>query len=83
MHVVFDGYLESSTKDHCHQKRAPVNSLLMDLSDLSKTLLCKKPVFLSNPSNKQQFINALADALQSAGYMMCHIALLIPTEILS
>ena len=44
----------------------------MDLSDLSKTLLCKKPVFLSNPSNKQQFINALADALQSAGYDVSH-----------
>ena len=64
IHVVFDGYLESlTTKDHCHQKRAPVKSLLMDLSDLSKTLLCKKSVFLSNPSNKQQFMNALADAL--------------------
>ena len=44
----------------------------MDLSDLSKTLLCKKPVFLSNPSNKQQFVNALADALQSAGYDVSH-----------
>ena len=67
--VVFDGYSQSSTKDDCHNKRQPISSLSIEFSlHLEKKLLCKKPVYLSNPSNKQAFVNALAKSLQDAGH---------------
>ena len=65
--VVFDGYITSSTKDHCHSKRAPVQSLDHSVS-LEKQVLCRKEVVLSNPRNKQEFITALTAALIDAGY---------------
>ena len=66
--VVFDGYMiTSSTKDHCHSKRAPVQSLDHSVS-LEKQVLCRKEVVLSNPRNKQEFITALTAALFDAGY---------------
>ena len=65
--VVFDGYITSSTKDHCHSKRAPVQSLDHSVS-LEKQVLCRKEVVLSNPQNKQEFITALTAALIDAGY---------------
>ena len=52
VHVVFDGYLLSTTKDHCHLKRCPVKSMTQAV-ELDQKLLCKKQVFLSNPTNKQ------------------------------
>ena len=48
VHIVFDGYTLSSTKDHCHKKRSPIESLQLDFTDLSKPLLCKKNIFLAN-----------------------------------
>ena len=70
MLVVFDGYLESSTKDHCHLKRSPIQSLSINFEDTNKVLLCKKQVFLSNTVNKQNFVNKLSSSLKSdaAGY---------------
>ena len=62
--VVFDGYITSSTKDHCHSKRAPVQSLDHSVS----LVLCRKEVVLSNPRNKQEFITALTAALIDARY---------------
>ena len=63
--VVFDGYLQSTTKDMCHAKRAPIKSLEIQIDDLNKPLLCKKQVFLSNPKNKQRFVDLLARYLRS------------------
>ena len=68
--VVFDEYLESSTKNHCHLKRSPIQSLPIDFEDTNKVLLCKKQVFLSNTVNQQNFVNKLSSSLKSdaAGY---------------
>ena len=63
--VVFDGYLQSTTKDMCHAKRAPIKSLEIKIDDLNKPLLCKKQVFLLNPNNKQRFVDLLAGYLRS------------------
>ena len=51
VHVVFDGYLTASTKDHTHQKRYPVKSMDMMVEGPRK-LLCTKTIFLSNNNNK-------------------------------
>ena len=48
---MFDGYGSNSTKDHCHKKRSPVESLQLNFTDLSKPLLCKKDVILANTVN--------------------------------
>ena len=29
-HIIFDGYLNSNTKDHCHRKRFPIQSNVID-----------------------------------------------------
>ena len=61
--VVFDGYLEKSTKDHIHKKRYPVSSMQMIVTTESE-IQCDKDIFLSNPENKQIFIiNLLAQHL--------------------
>ena len=56
--VVFDGYLTQSTKDHTHTKRTPVRSLEMIVrEDIQLDIM--PDVFLSNPKNKQGFIDLL------------------------
>lgn len=64
IHIVFDGYDSNSTKDHCHKKRSPIESLQINFTDLHRPLLCKKDVFLANKVNKQNFVNALGVSLQ-------------------
>ena len=54
VHNVFDGYLFSSTKDHCHQRRRPITGLCVDL-DKQTRIMTSKDVFLSNSFNKQIF----------------------------
>ena len=44
--IVFDGYNESNTKDHAHQKRNPLQSLCIEFPD------CSRETFLSNTGNK-------------------------------
>ena len=61
--IVFDGYGSNSTKDHCHKKRSPVESLQLNFTDLSKPLLCKKYVFLANTVNNI-FFRGLGISLQ-------------------
>ena len=61
------GTLKVPQRIICHNKRQPISSLSIELS-LENKLLCKKPVYLSNPSNKQAFVNALAKSLQDAGH---------------
>ena len=67
--VVFDGYLESSTKDHCHFKRCPIKSP-DQCGDLERKLLCKKSIFLSNSKNKDNFIKLLARDLTESGFQV-------------
>ena len=64
--VVFDGYLMQSTKDHCHRKRQPIHDMEIIFGTQTR-LSCKKVTFLSNPKNKQRFINMLADYLREEG----------------
>ena len=61
------GTLKVPQRIICHNKRQPISSLSIEFS-LENKLLCKKPVYLSNPSNKQAFVNALAKSLQDAGH---------------
>ena len=69
--VVFDGYLESNTKDHAHQKRYPIKSLRINIDNQMKND-CKKELFLSNPENKQDFINLLGQKIISLGHSVFH-----------
>lgn len=64
--IVFDGYLEKSTKDHTHKQRYPVASMEMVLR-VDSDLQCDKDIFLSNPINKQNFIDLLSQHLVSKG----------------
>ena len=45
--IIFDGYLSSNTKDHCHRKRNCIQSSATELTS-SKLLDCRKDLFLSN-----------------------------------
>ena len=66
VHVVFDGYLEKSTKDHVHLKRYPVQSMDV-VVNLDHKVLCKTLVFLSNLMDKHRFIGELIDTLPAEG----------------
>ena len=65
--IVFDGYLKSKTKDQTHEKRYPIQSLRIEITE-DMTSDCSKDLFLGNPANKQQFINMLGERVSSAGY---------------
>ena len=62
--VVMDGYLGISTKGHTQRKRNPTqsldfvvkNNIVLDVSAI---------VFLSNPSNKQGFVNLLSEKINA------------------
>ena len=63
--VVFDGY-ESSTKDHEHKHRTPIQSLEIEVTD--RTVFdSTKALFLSNPKNKQKFVSMLAEQCVAKG----------------
>lgn len=63
--VVFDGYSQS-TKDHCHRKRTPIQGLVYHSLN-NETVINKKTHFLSNPVNKQKFIDRLSEKLMTEG----------------
>ena len=70
--VVFDGYGTSLTKDMAHRRRAkgkkgPTVSFTKEMN-----LTVAKDLFLSDQTNKQQFIKYLAQDLESAGCQVCH-----------
>ena len=67
VHIVFDGYLTGSTKDHCHLKRCLFKSMKQSV-ELGQKLGCKKQVFLTNPENKQDCISRLSESLRRVGY---------------
>ena len=67
VHIVFDGYLTSSTKDNRRLKRCPFKSMKQSVEPGQK-LGCKNQVFLANPENKQDFISMLSESLRRVGY---------------
>ena len=71
--VVFDGYRDHlSTKDCTHTRRSRLQPGVTVEFDLSMKLQTKKEVFLSNPKNKQRFINMLGTKLKSKGCVVHH-----------
>ncbi|KAG1683759.1 hypothetical protein GQR58_009762 [Nymphon striatum] len=62
--VAFDGYKSSSTKDITHQRRSngAVGQKMLFTGNM--TLRTKKEIFLSNPENKQNFIDVLCTKLE-------------------
>ena len=67
IYIVFDGYLQHGTKDHCHKRRQPINGYQVDFN-LQTQFLSTKEVFLSNTSNKQHFVDLLSTALRTEGH---------------
>ena len=59
MDIIFDGYFNSKTKDHCQRKPNPIQSNIIEFSS-TMILDYRKDLFLSNSSNKQRFIDLLA-----------------------
>ena len=70
--VVFDGYVESSTKDMAHKRRNKGRVGLSVSFTKETTLTVSKELFLNNSSNKQRFIQFLADHLTEVGCSVVH-----------
>ena len=70
--VVFDGYSHMSTKDTTHQRRTSGKVGATISFDMDMLAILKKPEFLSNHENKQNFINLLSDALVKSNCRTCH-----------
>ena len=64
---MFDGY-RNSTKDMAHKVRSKNLSCSNITVELSKCLTVKKAQFLSNPGNKQRFIDLLSEYLIRSGF---------------
>ena len=56
--IIFDGYLQPSTKDMVHGIRNPIASLEIDVA-FDNVVDCKRELLLSNPKNKHKFIGLL------------------------
>ena len=54
MHLIFNRYLQSNTKDHTHERRNPLKSFRVEFSR-DMVLDCSRENVLANPENKQQF----------------------------
>ena len=65
--VVFDGY-RNSTKDMAHKVRSKNLSCSNITVELSTCLTVKKAQCLSNPGNKQRFIDLLSEYLIRSGF---------------
>ena len=64
---MFNGYGQSSTKDHAHVQRSPITSLKIVFHE-GTFFDSKKYVFLSNDINKQRFVNMISDKCRSNGH---------------
>ena len=62
--VVFDGYEGTSTKNITQQRRAGGRTGATVTFDEHMPVTMKKDEFLTNSTNKQQFINMLSHHLQ-------------------
>ena len=68
--VVFDGYKEFTTKDMTHKRHLKGKKGVSVTFSLDMSLSVTKEAFLSDPKNKQQFIDFLGARLTSQG---CHV----------
>lgn len=70
--VVFDGYHGSSTKDeaHCRRMGNDIGATVLVSPEVHVTMTKKS--FLANPSNKQAFINLLAEQMTKADIAVEH-----------
>ena len=70
--VVFDGYHGSSTKDEAHRRRTgnEVGASVAVSREMHLTM--SKEAFLANSSNKQDFINLLAEDMVKADITVEH-----------
>ncbi|KAG0713878.1 hypothetical protein GWK47_015218 [Chionoecetes opilio] len=70
--VVFDGYHGSSTKDEAHRRRMgnDIGATVLVSPEVHVTMTKKS--FLANPSNKQAFINLLAEQMTKADIAVEH-----------
>ena len=55
--VIFDGYTNSSTKNHAHQARYPSKAMEVQVT-FEAVFDSRKDLFLSNPRNKEKFIKS-------------------------
>jgi len=70
--IVFDGYDDNpSTKDCAHMRRNSSQGQMVTFKPDMEIKL-KKDKFLSNPINKQLFINLLSSQLRDSGYNTLH-----------
>ena len=65
--IIFDGYLQPSTKDKVHGIRNPIASLEVDVA-FDNVVDCKQELLLSNPINKHKFIGLLMEGLEEGLY---------------
>ncbi|KAK7449840.1 hypothetical protein BaRGS_00039995 [Batillaria attramentaria] len=79
--VVFDGYTgKPSTKDPAHVRRLNGRKVGPDILFDDDTLLFEsKDTFLSNPNNKQGFIDKLSKALMENGFHTAVMPLVMQT----
>ena len=68
--VVFDVYDQHTTKDHTHALHVPIKCLEIEVRE-EAILDTSKVVFLSNPKNKQKFVNFLAGQLRQCDVCEC------------
>ena len=72
-YIIFDGYLQPSTKDMFHDIGNPVTSLEIDVT-VDNVVDCKRELILSNAKNKHRFIGLLMTGLQQDGYNVSQCA---------
>ena len=65
--IIFNGYLQPSTKDMVHGIRNPIASLEIDVA-FDNVVDCKQELLLSNPKNKHKFIGLLMKGLEEGLY---------------
>ena len=70
--VVFDGYLNSSTKDMTHQRFLKSKLGATVSFTQNKHLTMTKREFLTNNFNKQRFVNKLGEALEKRSCRSCY-----------
>ena len=70
--VVFDGYKEFTTKDMTHKRSLKGKKGVSVTFSLDMSLSVTKEAFLSDPKNKQQFIDFLGTKLTNQGSHVFH-----------
>ena len=76
--IIFDGYLQPSTKDMVHGIRNPIAPLEIDVA-FDNVVDCKRELLLSNPKNKHKFIGLLMEGLEEGLY---HLSQCVAMEVL-